>query len=248
MSRLYGRRRGRRLRTRQQHLLEEALPRLAISLPPRVDSPLDLDSLFGRPVATAALEIGFGAGEHLAWQAAHARETAFIGVEPFIPGLAALLRRIEEDKLDNIRVFTDDAHTLLARLPEGRFARIYVLFPDPWPKTRHHKRRLVTADSLLRFAQLLTDGGELRLASDDQGYVRWMLEAGRRVPVLAWQAWRPRDWRERPLDWPETRYEAKARRIGRTPVFLRFRRAPRAAPPSRKRLEDCRRETRFRAM
>jgi len=152
-----------------------------------------------------------------------------IGVEPYLGGVARLLAYIEEKRLANVRILVDDARLLLASLPDGCLGRVFVLFPDPWPKKRHHKRRLVNRETAAAFARVLRAGGELRVATDDPGYACWMLDALLREPHLEWLAASPRDWRERPADWPETRYEAKARAEGRRPYFFRFRR--RAAAP-----------------
>jgi tRNA (guanine-N7-)-methyltransferase len=185
-------------------------------------------ALFTPPRERLWLEIGFGGGEHLAWQAAANPEIGLIGVEPFLDGVARLLRAIETDGLANIRLFTDDARLLLDRLPEASLERIFVLFADPWPKKRHWKRRIIAPATTARFADLLKDGGELRVATDDPGYRRWILAHLLAEPRLEWQVTGPDDWRTRPADWPPTRYEEKALAAGRRPVFLRFLRRPRA--------------------
>lgn len=141
--------------------------------------------------------------------------------------MARLLREVEAQNLQNIRLFVDDARLLLDRLPEASLERVFVLFADPWPKKRHWKRRIVNAQTTARFAALLADGGELRVATDDPGYRRWILAHLLAEPRLAWQVSGPRDWRERTPDWPATRYEEKALAAGRRPVFLRFLRRPR---------------------
>ncbi len=173
------------------------------------------------------LEIGFGSGEHLAWQAERNRDVTLIGAEIWHDGVANLLTRIERMGLDNVRILDGDAVPLLMSLEPASLERILVLFPDPWPKARHRKRRLVNPQTAALFGELLADGGELRLATDIEDYARAMLLALRGQSELEWSARRPLDWRQRPLDWPETRYEAKARREGRTPLFLRFVRRPR---------------------
>ena len=188
-------------------------------------------ALFDRPVGAVALEIGFGAGEHLAAQAAAHPERGFIGCEVFENGVAKLLAEIEQRRLANIRLFLDDARLLLATLREASLAHVFILFPDPWPKLRHHKRRIVTRATLDALARVMTDGAELRLATDDRGYLAWMLEHTTGHRDFEWLARRPPDWRERPSDWPATRYEQKAVAAGRSPTFLRFRRRPRAANP-----------------
>ncbi len=218
---LYGRRSGHRLRPARRRLLEEVLPRLAIRL--EEGRRLDPADLFGdqRPLW---LEIGFGDGAHLAAQAAAHPGIGIIGVEPFVNGVAALLARIAREGLENVRIYTDDARLLLAALPDASIARLFVLFPDPWPKRRHHKRRIVNRETVAEFARVLEPGGELRLATDDAGYARWMLEALLAEPRLDWLAERAADWRQRPADQPPTRYEGKALAAGRRPVHLRFRR------------------------
>jgi tRNA (guanine-N7-)-methyltransferase len=143
--------------------------------------------------------------------------------------VAGLLRRVRERGLDNLRIHHGDARDLLDALPERSLDRVYILFPDPWPKTRHHKRRIIQDQSLARLAAVMKDGVELRVATDDMEYLRWMLERLLRSPDFEWLARGPRDWRERSDDWPPTRYERKAIHQGRRPVYLRFRRRPRQA-------------------
>jgi len=219
---VYGRRRGRKLRPGKQQLWRRLLPTLRVALP--AAGTLAPASLFDPPVDAVALEIGFGAGEHLAAQAAASPETGFIGCEVFENGVAKLLAEIEQHRLSNIRLFLDDARLLLAALSEASLARVFILFPDPWPKLRHHKRRIVSRATLDALARVMADGGELRLATDDRDYLAWMLEHATAHRDFEWLARRPGDWRTRPADWPETRYEQKAIAAGRKPSFLRFRR------------------------
>lgn len=187
------------------------------------DGRLDPAQLF--PAARELwLEIGFGGGEHLASQARAHPDVGFVGVEPFVTGVARLLAEMTAGGLGNIRIFPDDARLLLPALPDGSLGRIFVLFPDPWPKKRHHKRRIVNPETVAEFARLLRPGGELRIATDDVGYARWILAACLAEPRLEWLAERAADWRERPADWPPTRYEQKALAAGRRPVYFRFRR------------------------
>jgi len=174
-----------------------------------------------------ALEVGFGAGEHLADQARCAPGTGFIGSDVFENGVVKLVEEAKRLGLANLRLFIDDARLLLDALPESSLARAFILFPDPWPKQRHHKRRFVSTATLDRLAYALADGAELRLATDDMAYLRWMLERLTAHRAFEWLARRPGDWRTRPPDWPATRYEEKALAAGRQPVFLRFRRRPR---------------------
>jgi tRNA (guanine-N7-)-methyltransferase len=223
---IFGRRKGHRLRPGRRRLLDEVLPKLQVNLPQR--GPLDPASLFAHRPGRIWLEIGFGGGEHLAAQAGAHPEIGLIGCEPFINGVARLLALIEAHGLTNVRLFTDDARLLMQALPGACLERIFVLFPDPWPKTRHHKRRIVNSGTAAELARLLQPGGELRLATDDLGYARAMLLALRGHPGLQWQVRRPSDWRERPPDWPMTRYESKALAAGRTCVYLRFQRTCRS--------------------
>lgn len=217
---LYGRRAGPKLRPARKRLLEELLPRLAIALP--ADGLLEPRALFPRPVEGVRLEIGFGGGEHLLAQARAQPELGFIGVEPFLAGVARLLAGIAEHGLDNVRILVDDARLLLRALPDRSIRRIDILFPDPWPKARHHKRRIVNRTTAAEFARILEPEGELRLATDDPGYGRAMLAALLAEPGLLWTAERAADWRTPWPDRPVTRYEAKARQAGRTPLYLRF--------------------------
>ena len=218
--RIYGRRRGRPLRPGQRRLHDTLLPRLAVTLPET--GALDPAALFAERPASVWLEIGFGAGEHLAAQAEAHPDIGFIGVEVFENGVARLVAEIARRGLANIRIFPDDARVLLDALAPASLDRVFILFPDPWPKTRHHKRRLVSTATLDRLAVLMRPRAELRLATDDRDYLAWILEHATAHPDFEWLARRPADWRERPADWPPTRYEEKARAAGRTPAFLRF--------------------------
>jgi tRNA (guanine-N7-)-methyltransferase len=223
---LYGRRQGKKLRPARQALMDDLLPRLRIGLP--AAGHLDSAPLFPSAVIAGLwLEIGFGAGEHLAWQARNHPDKGLIGCEPFINGMAALLSQVATDDLNNVRVFDDDARLLMDSLAEASVDRLFILFPDPWPKTRHHKRRVVNGETLDVMARILSDGAELRLATDHRGYCRWMIEHIAPHPAFEWLARGPKDWRRRPDDWPETRYESKAL-TGSRPVFLRYRRRNRA--------------------
>ena len=216
---LYGRRKGRKLKGGRSAALAELLPVLAI--PDGVDA-VDPQSLFPHAVSDVWLEIGFGAGEHLAAQAIAHPDIGFIGAEPFENGVATLLAQVQAERLHNIRVFADDVRLLIARLPDASIGRLFVLFPDPWPKARHHKRRMIGPTTLPEFARILKDGAELRFASDDADYVAWTLEHIAREPAFALRS------RERGV-WPETRYEAKARAAGRACAYLEFTRVARNA-------------------
>jgi tRNA (guanine-N7-)-methyltransferase len=224
-SRLYGRRRARPLRPGQLRLKQELLPQLALSLPNA--GPFDPFAAFAKEPREVWLEIGFGAGEHLAAQAERHPEIGFIGCEVFEDGIVRLVGEVARRGLDNVRLFAHDARLLLDRLPPASLGRVFILFPDPWPKKRHHKRRLVAPATLDRLAAVMRDGAELRLATDDRDCLAWMLQHVTAHPDFLWLARRPADWRERPADWPATRYEQKARAAGRSPAFLRFQRRAR---------------------
>lgn len=179
------------------------------------------------PAANAIwLEVGFGGGEHLIWQVAQNPEVGMIGADVYPQGIARLLKQVKD--LDAIRLFRGDARHLLDLLPSQSLDRVFVLFPDPWPKLRHHKRRFVQPETLDRLADVMKDEVELRLATDDMSYARWMLTHLIAHRAFEWLAEGPDDWRSRPPDWPETRYEAKARAAGRKCVYLRFRRCARS--------------------
>ena len=226
--RFYGRRHGRRLRAGRERLLHELLPRIAVPAGSDAVEPRDL---FEFPVDRCWLEIGFGSGEHLAAQAHANPRTGLIGCEPFVNGIARLLSRIDEQRLGNVRIFPDDTRLLLGRLPPASIGRVFVLFPDPWPKKRHAGRRIVAPEVLDQLARIMVDGAELRLASDEMGYIRWMLQRLQDHPAFAWTARGPHGWRERPPDWPPTRYEEKAVAAGRRCAYLLFRRRDRADSP-----------------
>jgi len=201
------------------------LPRLAVRIP--ASGCLDPGILFGAARRSICLEIGFGSGEHLAQQAERHPTAGFIGCEVFENGIVKLLAQIEQRRLDNIRIFADDGRLLIAALPPASIDRVFILFPDPWPKRRHHKRRLLSREMLDALAAMMTDNAELRVATDDADYLCWILERLTDHPAFEWLVRRPGDWRERPADWPPTRYEEKALTAGRSPAFLRFRRHPR---------------------
>ena len=223
----YGRRKTHKLRPRRQGLVDELLPKLRIADPDSVD-PIDLTAAFNNVDADVRLEIGFGAGEHLLGDAAQHPDVNFIGCEPFINGVSALLADLDAQNLTNIRLFDDDARLLLDRLPAASISRIYLLFPDPWPKSRHHRRRFVQRETLDVLARLAKDGSAFVFASDHTGYVAWALAEVLRHPDWTWTARRPNDWRTPPEGWTETRYEAKAKRKGDHPAYLTFQRRPRS--------------------
>lgn len=217
----FGRRHGKQLRKGRAETFADALPRLSVD---PENLPADLASLFAAPVREVRLEIGFGGAEHLLHRAAEAPDVGFIGVEPFVDGLAKGVAGVERLGLDNVRLYGDDATILLDRLPDGVIAGVDLLYPDPWPKTRHWKRRFVSDRNLARLARVMVPGALFRFASDIDSYVAWTLAHVARSPDFEWTAERPADWREPFPGWPGTRYEAKAIREGRRGTYLTFRR------------------------
>lgn len=220
----YVRGRGRPLRNGRRTLLAERLPSVALSLP--ADSrAVDPRQLFAPPRHCVSLEIGFGYGEHLIAQACAHADVGWIGCEPYLAGVAAMLKGVDEfDLAHRVRVFTGDARLLLGCLAEASIDRVFVLFPDPWPKRRHHRRRLMQPETVAAFGRILRPGGEMLFVTDDMSYLRWSLALLADTDSFEWRARRPTDWRVAPADWVETRYQAKAVARGARCVYLRFQR------------------------
>lgn len=227
----FGRRKGRTLRAGKQSLMDTLLPQLEISSVAMEswgggDKEKIFLSLFPQPSITPLpepslwLEIGFGGGEHLAHQAALYPHVGIIGCEPYVNGIGDLLKKIDAQKLSNIKIFTDDARLLIEKLPDASLEKVFILYPDPWPKTRHHKRRLVSKETLDMLARVMKKGAELRLATDHVDYATWMLERLLTHPDFSWQAKTANDWKNPPTDWITTRYEQK--RLAGTPTYLNF--------------------------
>jgi tRNA (guanine-N7-)-methyltransferase len=221
IAQLYGRQKGKPLKPRQARLIDGLLPQIA--MPDGLAGPIDPAEIFPDK-DEIWLEVGFGGGEHLAWHAARHPDIGMIGAEPFINGVAKLLMKIDDDDLSNVRVHHGDVRPLIEALPDRSVSRIFVLHPDPWPKKRHFKRRMISPWFFKEAARLLRPGSQLRVASDIPDYVRWTLMHAQNAPDFEWTAERAADWRVRPDDWPQTRYEAKAIREGRPPAYLIFRR------------------------
>ena len=220
LNRLYGRSSGHKLRKSQQELLERLLPQIEVP----GDGEITATRLFGedRPLH---FEIGFGSGEHLADRADMLPDHGFIGAEPFVNGVATALGHIRDKHLANVRLWRGDALEVLQRIPDGSLSFLYLLHPDPWPKSRHAKRRMVNDRPVELFAAKLKRDGEFRLATDDSTYLNWSLMIMQRhMAEFEWMAERPRDFLEPSGGWIETRYGAKARRQGRRPYYLRYRR------------------------
>ena len=218
--RSFGRIRSRTLKPRQAALFDSLLPHIAVPDPEA--GPIDPQALMPG-AAEVWLEIGFGGGEHLAEQAGRRPSALMIGCEPFLNGVGSALRHVEEGNLQNVRLHAGDARAIMAALPDGSLDRVMILFPDPWPKARHHKRRLVQADTAEEIARLLKPGGRLRFVTDWKDYADWALEILNRTPGLKWLAEEADDWRVAPADHVVTRYEEK--KLGDTaPLYLEFER------------------------
>ncbi|QCK86404.1 tRNA (guanosine(46)-N7)-methyltransferase TrmB [Phreatobacter aquaticus] len=216
----FGRRKGKTLRAHQTDLIETLLPRLSVDL----QSPCDLATLHAKPVQGHVLEIGFGGGEHLVREALAHPHLGFVGVEPFVNGMAKMLAEIERKAIANVRLHPGDGADVLAWLPEASHDIVYLLYPDPWPKSRHHKRRFVSDRTVEALARVLKPGGEFRFASDIDHYSEWTLAHLLRSPHFVFAAERAVDWRTPWAGWESTRYEVKALREGRQPCYLTFRR------------------------
>jgi tRNA (guanine-N7-)-methyltransferase len=226
---LYGRRKGPKLSARQAGLRRTLLGELAY------DPAKDPLGQFPNTVQDLWLEVGFGAGEHLLWQAQQHPQVGMIGAEPYEMGVAKLLTKLEEVPVNTVRIYEGDGREIIEKLPDQILGRFFLLFPDPWPKTRHHKRRFLQMEMLDQLARVLKPGAELRFASDDKSYLPYALERLMAHPAFDWLAQGPADWKTRPSDWPPTRYETKA--IKGPPTFLRFARrtgTSLSGPPSDK--------------
>jgi tRNA (guanine-N7-)-methyltransferase len=213
---LYGRRKGPKLSARQAGLRRSLLTELAYHL---AKEPF---GQFPSTIRELWLEVGFGAGEHLVWQARQHPEVGLIGAEPYEMGVAKALTKLEESELNSVRLFEGDGRDVIEALPDHSLGRFFLLFPDPWPKTRHHKRRFLQMEMLDSLARVLKPGAELRFATDDKSYLPYALERLMAHPAFDWLVQGPDDWKLRPSDWPPTRYETKA--IKGAPTFLRFAR------------------------
>lgn len=231
----FGRRKGRTIRKAKSTLLEAFLPTIKIT----PETNFNKQTLFSRPVEKVFLEIGFGNGEHLAGQALNNPETGFIGAEVFQNGVANLLTLItgikEGDNLpekitllpgrnDNIRVWDDDVRLLFSKIPDNFVDKVFVLFPDPWPKKRHASRRFINPDNLKEIARILKKDGILRVATDHKVYKGWTLRQMAADKNFVWTAKCGNDWKHEPSDWVQTKYQRKAIREGRHPVFLDYKR------------------------
>jgi tRNA (guanine-N7-)-methyltransferase len=222
----YGRRKGPTLSTRKKELLKNLLPTVQVKLTEEL-SKVDPNSLFSENKSDIWLEIGFGKGEHLAWQAQDNPGVGLIGCEPFVNGVAGLLNLIEENNLKNIKIYDDDARNLLKHFPRGTIGRVFLLHPDPWPKKRHEGRRFVSQSNLNLLGHIMKEGAELRVGTDHIGYARWTMVQLLNHPLFEGQAESSKDWKTPPRDWPKTRYQEKALKVGNESVHFIFKRRPR---------------------
>lgn len=232
----FGRRKGRVIRKAKNYLLEKFLPSVRID----EKTVFNKETMFGLPVEKVCLEIGFGDGTHLAGQSFNRKNEGFIGVEVFQNGVANLLTLmtgikegkdfpdqilLSEGRVDNVRVFDDDARLLFAKIPDGFLDAVYLLFPDPWPKKKHASRRFVNPDNLKEIARILKHGGTFRIATDHKVYKAWTLRTMSQCPDFEWTAKCSDDWRNPPADWVETKYQKKAVREGRKAVFFEYKKS-----------------------
>ena len=218
---IYGRQKGHRLHKNQARLVRDLLPELRPDISPD-KGPQDPQNWFSRPMRDFALEIGFGGGEHLAASAAAHTDIGHIGCEPFLNGVAKLCLAVEAQKLTNVAIYDDDARAVLDVLPAQSLGQAFLLYPDPWPKKRHHKRRFINPDNLRQMFRVLRPGGRFLVASDIADYLDWTLLHMKAHGGFDWQARAAADWQVAPVDWPGTRYEAKALAAGRKPGYLTF--------------------------
>ena len=217
----YGRRKGYKLSPQRQKLLDTLLPELLIDLDQSIIIPPS--SLFKRS-GEIWLEIGFGAGEHLAAQAEKYPDVNFIGCEPYVNGVAGLLSEIKKNSITNIRLYNNDSRFLLEKLAPASINRVFVLFSDPWPKKRHNRRRFINYENLSELSRVMKKNAELRFSSDDMNFVRWTLDMFYQHPRFKWVVVGPDDWKNRYLDAVPTRYEEKAIKRGKRCVYLTFQR------------------------
>jgi len=222
--RTFGRRQGYKLKPRQQELVDNLLPELHIA-PDENKTVIDPRTIFKTDVKEIWFEVGFGGGEHAAAQIENNPHVGMIACEPFINGVGSLLVHVDNRKLqDRVRILADDARQLLDVLPDNSLDRMFLLFPDPWRKKRHSKRRFIGEENLALVSRVLKSGAEFRVGSDHMPYIDWTLEHMTQHPDFEWICEGPNDWRVRPDDWPPTRYEQKAIKQGKACVYLRFKR------------------------
>ena len=220
--RFFGRRKGPSLSDRKTGLMEDVLPRISVTIPEDKNDSISLGTLFGGAKSEIWLEIGFGKGEHLAWQAQANPDIGLIGCEPYMNGVAGLVTQVDEQEIKNIRIYADDARHVIWQLPDASVDRVFLIHPDPWPKKRHAPRRFVNPENLDDIARILKDNGEFRVGTDHPIYREWTAIQMSERDDFCWLADGPDDWLVRPDDWPETRYEVKA--LEGHSTYFRFKR------------------------
>lgn len=221
----FGRRKSRKLSPEKDRLMHELLPRIAVRPEGSAEYAENTASQLGKTHKRIWLEIGFGGGEHLAALAERHPDVLFIGCEPYIDGVAKLLTLVEAKKLSNVRILAEDARLVLAHLPDASLEKVFILYPDPWKKVRHHKRRIVSQETFTLLHRVMMPQGKLLLATDHVDYSEWMLEQILLTPHFTWQAQREADFRTPPEGWVPTRYEVKTKGQGRVPVYYLLERA-----------------------
>lgn len=217
---IWGRRQARPLKVQQKSLLQDFLPALQIKLTP--GEPCDLETIFSGLPEQVFLEIGFGGGEHLVERARQAPTAGFIGCEPFINGVASLLNHISAQNLQNVKIVVDDARLLLQNLKSASIDRIYILFPDPWPKKRHNKRRIISDETIADLSRVLKSGGQLFMATDIIDYAEWIQDVLAKRPEFSLALTERSTIYDRPIDWPHTRYEQKGLENGRPGAYFEY--------------------------
>lgn len=226
-SRIYGRRQGKPLKKASAARFEKYFPLYSINISD--DEKIKPEQLFDHSPKEIWLEIGFGKGEHLAAQSIDNSKVGIIGCEPFLNGVSGLIDHIDKEKINNVRFYMDDARLLMDAIPENSISRAFILFPDPWRKKRHYKRRVVNQGNLQVLARILKDNSELRIATDHNDYCRWIIARLMENENFIWRSEHPDDWHKRPIDWPATRYEEKALKSGRKSTYMTFIRKKRNA-------------------
>lgn len=216
----FGRRKGKGMSKAKENLLALQMDKFGIVLP--VSGKLNLEELFDFTPLKYIFEIGYGDGEHLVNMAIKNPDIAFIGTEVFLNGNASILKKIIEKNITNIRIFPDDVNLLFPFLPEGGFDRIFILYPDPWPKNRNENRRMINSDNIKLFNSFLKKGGNLFIASDHPVYIPWVMLVMRDQNFFEWNARKSSDFVNTPVDWETTKYEQKAIRESRAPIYLSF--------------------------
>ena len=181
-----------------------------------------LDELFSKNIKEIWLEIGFGSGEHIKWQLDNKKDIAIIGCEPYVNGVANLLEIVNKDQLKRLKIFTGDARKIIASLKNNSISKVFILFPDPWPKKRHHKRRIIDRNLINDLSVILKEDGELRIASDHNDYISWILHQFLNNQDLIWTAKSKEDFLKKPENWPQTKFEERAKKLGSICYFFQF--------------------------